>query len=58
MKKSIHQLEIHDYLQVNNSLLVQKVYGGYNYIYTKPVWDDFGDMWEDEITHVVFVPMV
>tara|TARA_R110000803_G_scaffold49054_2_gene102017 strand:- start:171 stop:350 length:180 start_codon:yes stop_codon:yes gene_type:complete len=57
MEKTVFDLKLHESTQINNGLLVQRVVSGWNYIYTKQVWDEDGDVWEDEIVQIVFVPM-
>jgi hypothetical protein len=56
MEKTIYDLKLHQSTQINNGLLVERVASGWNYIYTKQVWDEAGDEWTDEISHIVFVP--
>ena len=55
-EKSIYNLKLHEFIQINNGLLVQRVPSGWNYIYTKQVWDDNSDVYDDEIIKIVFVP--
>ena len=56
MEKTIYDLKLHQSTKINNGLLVQRVVGGWNYIYTRQVWDEDCDVWEDEIVQIVFVP--
>ena len=56
MEKTIYDLKLHQSIQIYNGLLVQRVASGWNYIYTKQVLDGFGDILDDEIVQIVFVP--
>ena len=57
MEKTIYNLELHETLQIRDeSLQIQRVPGGWNYIYTRQDFNEEDDYYETVISHIVFVP--
>ena len=57
MEKTIYNLELHEIFQVKDQeLQIQRVPGGWNYIYTRQDFNEQESYYEQVVTQIVFVP--
>ena len=53
--KTIYDLELHEEINITDTLIVQRVPGGWNYKYYRYKFDRNHESWEEELSQIVFV---